>query len=103
MVGVAVGGLQRGCGRRVQRGGRGWGAALGLGGPLGFVGEHELDALEFVGGVGRVVLGDGVGGAEGLRLVDGAHVLSKGVGAGEGAVAFWAVLAVWSLRWSRQP
>lgn len=59
-VGDGGGGVQGGGGRRVQRGGRGGRAAFGLGGPFGFVGEDELEALELVGRVGRVVLWDGV-------------------------------------------
>ncbi len=35
-----------------------------------------------------MLLGTGVGRAEGFGLVDGAHVLGERVGAGEGAVAF---------------
>lgn len=90
VVGVrTVGGVQSVCGGRVQRRGRGGSAGLGVRGALGFVGEDELDALELVGRVGRVVLGDGVRGPQGFRLVDGAHVLGEGVGAGEGAVALW--------------
>ena len=85
-----VGGLQ--CGGGVEGGGRGGRAAFRFRGPLGFVGEDELDALEFVQGVRGVVFWDGVGGAKGFGLVNGAHVLCEGIGAGEGAIAFWVVL-----------
>ena len=54
--------------------------------------EDEAQALEFVRGVGGVVFGDGVGGAQGFGFVDGSHVLCEGVGAGEGSVAFWDML-----------
>jgi len=54
----------------------------------GLVGADELDALRLL-QRGGVVFGDGVGGAQGFRLVHGAHVFGQGVGAREGAVAFW--------------
>ena len=55
---------------------------------LGFVVEDELEALLVVCGVGGVVLGDRVRGAQCFGLVDGSHMLRQRVGAGEGAVAF---------------
>ena len=64
--------------------------------------DDELDTLQTSAGAGaatttttttatnetgRVVLGDGVARSQGFCLVDGAHVLGKGVAAGEAAVA----------------
>lgn len=93
-VGRGTGGRgARGLGVCVWRG-RGRCGAFIVGQLFGLAVEDELEALDFVGGIGGVVFGDGVRGTQGFGLVDGAHVLSQRIGARERAVAFCCGLVV---------